>query len=62
MCGRFAQCSDPDALAQAFGLETVELELSPRYNLAPIQPVLAVRLHPPAHPRLARHAPSPSVF
>lgn len=44
MCGRFAQCSDPDALAQAFGLEAVDLEVSPRYNLAPTQPVLAVRL------------------
>ncbi len=44
MCGRFAQFSDPDALAQAFGLETVDLDAPARYNLAPTQPVLAVRL------------------
>ena len=44
MCGRFAQFSDPEALAQAFGLETVDLDAPPRYNVAPTQPVLAVRL------------------
>ncbi len=44
MCGRFAQYSNPDDLALPFGLETVDLDEPPRYNLAPTQPVLAVRL------------------
>mgnify|MGYP006288141767 CR=1 FL=1 len=43
MCGRFAQYSDPDAIARHFDLET-DLHPEPRYNVAPTQPVLAVRL------------------
>jgi putative SOS response-associated peptidase YedK len=42
MCGRFAQYSDPDAIAEHFELET-NLEPQPRYNVAPTQPILAVR-------------------
>jgi len=45
MCGRFAQCFDPDALARHFGLETeTDLAVQPRYNVAPTQPILAMRL------------------
>ena len=45
MCGRFAQCSDPDALARHFGLDTeTGLAVQPRYNVAPTQPILAMRL------------------
>ena len=43
MCGRFAQCADADTLARQFELETVPA-LTPRYNVAPTQPVLAVRI------------------
>jgi putative SOS response-associated peptidase YedK len=43
MCGRFAQCADADILTGHFELASVPA-LTPRYNLAPTQPVLAVRL------------------
>ncbi|KAA6187905.1 SOS response-associated peptidase [Thiohalocapsa marina] len=42
MCGRFVQCTDPDSLAEQFGLDRV-CAVDPRYNVAPTQPVLAVR-------------------
>ena len=45
MCGRFTLAADPDELATLFDLEAVP-ELPPRYNIAPTQPVAAVRLHP----------------
>jgi len=44
MCGRFAQCSDSDVLAHHFGLETTAIDVQPRYNIAPTQPVLTVCL------------------
>lgn len=43
MCGRFTLTSSPEELARRFGLEG-PLELSPRYNIAPGQDVLAVRV------------------
>jgi putative SOS response-associated peptidase YedK len=43
MCGRFVQYSDPDAIAEHFNLET-DLSSEAHYNVAPTQPVLAVRL------------------
>jgi putative SOS response-associated peptidase YedK len=43
MCGRFAQCADADTAAHHFELASVPA-LTPRYNLAPTQPVLAVRI------------------
>ena len=43
MCGRFAQCADADTLARHFELATVPA-LTPHYNVAPTQPVLAVRI------------------
>jgi putative SOS response-associated peptidase YedK len=42
MCGRFVQYSDPDIYASHFELDTL-CETRPRYNLAPTQPVLAIR-------------------
>lgn len=45
MCGRFVQYSDPELYAERFGLDLV-CEAEPRYNLAPTQPVLAIRLAP----------------
>lgn len=42
MCGRFALAADAQAIAKAFGLTSVP-ELSPRYNIAPSQPVAVVR-------------------
>ena len=45
MCGRFVQYSDPERYAERFGLDRV-CEAEPRYNLAPTQPVLAIRVSP----------------
>jgi len=43
MCGRFTLSSPPEILASLFDLEEVPA-LSPRYNIAPTQPVAVVRL------------------
>ena len=43
MCGRFTLSTDPEDLARAFGVVDLP-ELSPRYNVAPSQPVAAVRV------------------
>ncbi len=43
MCGRFVQYSDPEVYAAEFDLDTL-CEATPRYNVAPTQAVLAVRL------------------
>lgn len=42
MCGRFAQYSSSKAYAELFAAET-SLDLAPRYNLAPTQPIAVVR-------------------
>lgn len=42
MCGRFIQCTSGEALAERFQLSTTPV-LTPRYNVAPSQPVLAIR-------------------
>ena len=42
MCGRFTFALTAEELAEAFGLEQVPSDLSPRYNVAPSQPVLGV--------------------
>ena len=44
MCGRFAQVADPETLAAHFEVETTAVDAQPRYNVAPTQPILAVRL------------------
>jgi putative SOS response-associated peptidase YedK len=43
MCGRFALLAAGPAIAQQFGVEVTH-EIAPRYNIAPTQPVAAVRL------------------
>src|SRR5262245_14694900 len=45
MCGRFVLYSSGEAIAEAFGMSSV-LELQPRYNVAPSQPVAVVRATP----------------
>ncbi|MGE5154602.1 MAG: SOS response-associated peptidase [Bdellovibrio bacteriovorus] len=42
MCGRFVQYSHPEVYASQFDLDAF-CEAPPRYNLAPTQPVLAIR-------------------
>lgn len=42
MCGRFVQYSNPEIYASRFGLDQLR-ETMPRYNIAPTQPVLAIR-------------------
>ena len=42
MCGRFVQFSDPEVYVESFHLEETP-EFSPRFNIAPTQPVLAIR-------------------
>lgn len=47
MCGRFAQYTDPRKLARWFEISETQIRVFDarhRYNLAPTQPVLAVRL------------------
>ena len=46
MCGRFIQCTSPDRLAERFHLPAIPA-LMPRYNVAPSQPVLAIRVTEP---------------
>jgi putative SOS response-associated peptidase YedK len=43
MCGRFNLTASGEEIAEAFGLDESP-ELAPRYNIAPTQPVAAVRL------------------
>ncbi|ROR35163.1 SOS response-associated peptidase [Inmirania thermothiophila] len=45
MCGRFALHAAPAEIAERFGVAPPE-GLAPRYNIAPTQPVLAVRAGP----------------
>jgi len=50
MCGRFAQSSSPKKIAQRFQVHPSHSHVPegrvPRYNLAPSQPVMAIRLEP----------------
>lgn len=46
MCGRYTVRASRAALAKAFGVSEVP-DLPPRYNIAPTQPVPAVRLNTP---------------
>jgi putative SOS response-associated peptidase YedK len=54
MCGRFTLTSTPEQLAQRFGLEEPP-QAAPRYNIAPGQDVLAIRLDPETARRVAIH-------
>ena len=44
MCGRFALLAPGPVIAAQFGVEVAH-EIAPRYNIAPTQPVAAVRLN-----------------
>lgn len=46
MCGRYTLTAPGDAIVEAFDLQT-DLELRPRYNIAPTQEVAAVRVERP---------------
>jgi putative SOS response-associated peptidase YedK len=45
MCGRFALFESGEAIAETFGLSETPV-VAPRYNIAPTQPVAAVRITP----------------
>lgn len=45
MCGRYTQSASPALIAQAFGVEAHPL-FTLRYNIAPSQPVSAIRIEP----------------
>ena len=45
MCGRFSQFSSLQIIQQAFNLETVLFEVTPNYNVAPTQKILAIIKH-----------------
>jgi putative SOS response-associated peptidase YedK len=56
MCGRYRLSTHPHALYEQFALELEnpdEREVPPRYNIAPTQPVLAVRQRPDGRRELA---------
>ena len=42
MCGRYSLAADLEDIQQRFELFAGDLSYSPRYNIAPTQPVLAV--------------------
>ena len=51
MCGRFSQTASPEVIAQQFQLTDPPL-FTPRYNIAPSQPIAAIRIEPdPQHGR-----------
>lgn len=54
MCGRFALEATGEEVASAFDLQETP-QLAPRYNIAPTQPVAAVRLHPHSGARELTH-------
>ena len=45
MCGRFSQTASPEVIAQQFALDDPPL-FTPRYNIAPSQPIVAIRIDP----------------
>jgi putative SOS response-associated peptidase YedK len=59
MCGRFVLLSSMEALAQQFELNPTVVEASPplhpRYNIAPTQPVAAIRRSPGSDERELTH-------
>ncbi|MFN7017170.1 MAG: SOS response-associated peptidase, partial [Fimbriimonadales bacterium] len=54
MCGRYALYADGEQLAWRFGTP-VPFPVAPRYNIAPSQPVLALRSHRDANTREWTH-------
>lgn len=55
MCGRYTLRAKPEVIAEAFDLPEVP-GLPPRYNIAPTQPVPAIRFDP------GRHRRAPDLF
>ena len=53
MCGRFTLFEADKILSKEFGVSGIP-PLSPRYNIAPSQPVAAVRVRIPGHRSRAR--------
>jgi putative SOS response-associated peptidase YedK len=45
MCGRFSQTASPEVIAQQFNITNPPL-FTPRYNIAPSQPIAAIRIDP----------------
>ena len=45
MCGRFSQSASPEVIAHQFKITAPPL-FTPRYNIAPSQPVVAIRIDP----------------
>lgn len=45
MCGRYTQTATPEAIAEHFHLDALPL-FKPRYNIAPSQQVVAIRINP----------------
>ena len=43
MCGRFSQAASPEVIAQQFDITAPPL-FTPRYNIAPSQPIAAIRI------------------
>ncbi|MBH0177070.1 MAG: hypothetical protein HP491_04210 [Nitrospira sp.] len=43
MCGRFTQTASPGVIAQQFNISRPPL-FTPRYNIAPSQPIAAIRI------------------
>ena len=54
MCGRYTLTAPGDAIVEAFDLQG-DLEVAPRYNIAPTQEVAAVRVEKPAAERALVH-------
>ena len=50
MCGRFTLTTPGEVLAEVFGLDEAP-ELTPRYNIAPTQPIAVIRRVPAGAPR-----------
>jgi len=45
MCGRFSQTASTEVITQQFALDDLPL-FKPRYNIAPSQPIAAIRIEP----------------
>lgn len=45
MCGRFTQTASPEVIARQFNISR-PLLVTPRYNIAPSQPIAAIRIDP----------------
>ncbi len=60
MCGRFTLTLNPEAIQLAFELESIPAAYTPRYNIAPAQPVLALTNEGHRHATMLRWGLVPS--